>query len=569
DRLTIVPFDVRASAVNEATADHLQLQVALDSIRPVATGTRLAPAVSLARRILGSTSLPQRELVVVSDFQRSAWDLGDDVRMPAGTEIVPLDVATGAANDRSVRGVDTRRDPEAPADRVVVTARIVNAGPAVKAANVTLEVGGRTVEQRRVDLPTDGGATVSFAGIPVPNEGAPASVRLDADAFSGDDDFHFLLTRAPALSVLLVEPATGTADGGVFVASALAIGDQPSFDVLSVRADRVTRRDLTGKRLVILNDAGLPPGVGVAALAAFVRGGGGLLNVLGEHTTSRSWPLVSDSLMTGDIAAPVDRLGDKGAVLGYLDRTHPALSLFAEARSGDLSSARFFRYRPLDAASGVLARFDDGSAALVEHGLGRGRVLTWGSSLNGRWNDLPRQAVFLPFLHQLARYASTYRDRPAAYVAGEAVDVADALGDARTASSGAGARYSVLAPSGARLSVSGSAEGSDALELREAGFFEVRAAGAPQERPRIIAANPPSQELEFTSFDPARLSSALAAEENESAPAVAEDPVAQIEAKEREQSIWWYLLVVAALVLLAEGFLASRATLRRIQPRQE
>jgi len=37
--------------------------------------------------------------------------------------------------------------------------------------------------------------------------------------------------------------------------------------------------------------------------------------------------------------------------------------------------------------------------------------------------------------------------------------------------------------------------------------------------------------------------------------------------QERTQSMWWYLLVVASLVLLAEGVLASRASRRRLQPR--
>ena len=68
--------------------------------------------------------------------------------------------------------------------------------------------------------------------------------------------------------------------------------------------------------------------------------------------------------MPGRIAAPTDRLGERGAVLGVIDRGHQALSVFSGARSGDLSAARFFRYRPIEASEGVLAKFDDGAAAL-------------------------------------------------------------------------------------------------------------------------------------------------------------------------------------------------------------
>ena len=52
----------------------------------------------------------------------------------------------------------------------------------------------------------------------------------------------------------------------------------------------------------------------------------------------------------------------------------------------------------------VLARFGDGSAALVEQRRGAGRVLLFGSDLSNRWNDLPLQPAFLPLVHQVARY---------------------------------------------------------------------------------------------------------------------------------------------------------------------
>jgi hypothetical protein len=187
------------------------------------------------------------------------------------------------------------------------------------------------------------------------------------------------------------------------------------------------------------------------------------------------------------IGSPVDRLGERGAVLGYLDRTHPALSIFSGARSGDLSAARFFRYRPMQVTGGVLARFDDGSVALAEHRMGRGRVITWGSSFDGVWNDLPRQAVFLPFLHQLAQYAASYRATRNAYAVGESVNLGDAT-SADSSDTAAGQRFSVRAPDGGRLAVGG-ADAPPALELRQAGCYEVRRSGIPNERPRLLAAN--------------------------------------------------------------------------------
>ncbi|ODT03350.1 MAG: hypothetical protein ABS52_09045 [Gemmatimonadetes bacterium SCN 70-22] len=564
DRLTLVPFDVRATAVNEATADGAALRSALDSIMPSDAGTRLAPAVALARRILAGTALPLKEVMVVSDFQRSAWDLDDDVTLPPGTKIVPVDVGAGEVADRSVRSVDLRRDASAPRDRVVVSARVVNAGPAVKGVAARLEVNGRTVDERRIDLPSDGGGTVTFAPVTVAGEGAPARVVLDADAFPGDDAFLFRLRRPPSIGVLLVEHSDAPAERGIFVRRALAIGDQPTFEVRVARSRSVTAADLVGRQLVLLNDAGVPAGIGGAPLLEFVRGGGGILSALGERASSRAFAGEGGALLPGAVGDPVDRLGGRGGVLGYLDRTHPALSIFGAARSGDLSSARFFRYRPLQVESGALARFDDGAVALAEHRVGRGRVITWGSSLDGVWNDLPRQAVYLPFLHQLVRYAADYRPERGSYAVGESVDLTDAAGD-RNASNG-GERFTVRTPDGERIAVGG-AGAPPALELRQAGWYEMRRAGVPNERPRLVAANPAPAELEFATFDPVRLVNALAPDDDVVVSQGTADPAQRLVEQERRQSIWWYLLVVATLVLLAEGWLAGRVSQRRLQPK--
>ncbi len=563
DRMTLVPFDDRAAAANDATADVVRLRAALDSVRPTDASTRLAPAVALARRIVASSTLPRKEVLVVSDFQRTAWDLGDDVRMPPATTIVPVDVSRGDVVNRSVRAVEMRRDLSASNERVLVSARLVNSGPAAKGVSARLEVNERVVETRTVDLPADGGGAVTFASVAVPAEGAPARVVLSEDGLSRDDAFHFLLRRAPTIGVLLVEHAEAPPDRNIFVSRALAIGDQPSFDVRVVRGNRATPGDLAGRRLVILNDAGLPAGVGADRLRAFVDGGGGVVNVLGERAGPRSWPQAATPLLPGAIGAPVDRLGERGAVLGYVDRAHPALSIFGGARSGDVSAARFFRYRPLEVETGVLARFDDGAVALAEHRVGRGRIVTWASGLDGLWNDLPRQAVFLPFLHQVAQYAASYRAQPAAHAVGESVELSDAAAGAGDSTA---RRWIVEAPDGARLTVGG--DGAPrALDVRHAGWYQVRRSGAPNERPRMVAANPAPAELDFATFDPARLTNALAPEGPVTATAPATDPQQRLVEREREQSMWWYLLVVAMLVLLAEGVLASRVSQRRLQPR--
>ena len=563
DRATVILFDDGAHSANEATADHVALNAAIDSARPTDAGTRYAPALAIARRILAGSRLTRRELVVVSDFQRSGWDLSEDSRMPAGTVVTPVDIASGDFRDHAVRSVELRRDLSSGRERIAVSARVANAGPAVHGLAARLDVAGRTLETKHVDIAADGGGIVTFDPIAVPDIPQRASVHLAADALTGDDVFHFVLQRTPSVPVLLVESATVAPDRDIFVQRALQIGDQPSFDLTVRRAGQFTSADIAGKRIVVLDDAGFPTGETGRRLEAFVRNGGGVLIALGEASGTSAWPAASRALLPWAVAEPRDRLADRGAVLGFIDRSHPALAIFGSAGSGDLSAARFFRYRPIATDSGVLARFDDGGVALAEHRLGRGRVLVWASSFDGLWNDLPRQPVFLPFIHELVQYTAGYRTRRDVYQVGDAVELGDAgraAGDSAAAAPTQDA-WVAVAPSGARERVGGEGE-AGALIPREAGVYELRRVGAPGERPRLAAVNPPSRELDFARFDPTRLTNSVAPSPGTVASVggvATPDAVTQ----ERRQSLWWYLLLIVTGLLVAESVLADRLSRKR------
>src|SRR6185503_17500365 len=139
------------------------------------------------------------------------------------------------------------------------------------------------------------------------------------------------------------------------------------------------------------------------------------------------------------IGSVVDRAGDAGGTLAWIDYDHPVFDVFNAPRSGDFATARFLRYRrltvPVDAGgrrttagdstatTHVLARFDDGNPALVERSFGRGRIAVWATTLDSYWGDLALQPVFLPFVHQLAKHTGRYSEARPAFIAGEVYDL--------------------------------------------------------------------------------------------------------------------------------------------------
>ena len=287
-----------------------------------------------------------------------------------------------------------------------------------------------------------------------------------------------------------------------------------------------------------------------------MRAGGGLVVALGDAASAAAWPAEALALLPATPGDVVDRSDAGGARLATVDRAHPVFDAFAAPRSGDLSAARVLRYRAL-APNGatVLARYDDGAPALVEHVAGAGRVLVWTSTLDGYWNDLPLQPVFVPLVHRLATHAARWSGAQPWRTVGETLDAARAAGGAAGA---AGERVVVRTPAGRDVRLRPS-EGQRAVALAEPGFYEVARPDAPAERPTVVAVNVDRAESEPARIEPAELARAVQSDPRPGDASVAAVDATTSEQREREQSAWWWLLAAALALLGLESLIANRA----------
>ncbi len=204
----------------------------------------------------------------------------------------------------------------------------------------------------------------------------------------------------------------------------------------------------------------------------------------------------------------------RGGTLGYLDYSHPIFEEFKDPRAGNFANMRFFRYRRLAAAPDdrVLARFDDGAAAMVERRVGSGRVMAFTSTLDGDWNDFPRHAMFLPLLHETVRYLAQYDDPEAWYTVGRMLDISRAGrvdGAARAGQHAARRGTKRRRRVARRAADDAGGEGAPAVELAEQGFYSVRLPGMGDRRPFTVAVNLDPAESDLTALPPTDISSAV------------------------------------------------------------
>lgn len=555
DQATLVLFDRNAEENVRATGDTTRLRAAVDAAELSAAASRYGPALRLAQSLLSRSTLGRKEAVVVSDMQRTGWERPEEIQFPEGTAFTPVSVAATDVANVSVTAVTFNRTRFANEERVVVTAAIANRGAApVENTPVVLEIDGLDVATSQTTLAPGVTSAVTFPAFTLAQAFVRGRVKAGTDALAADNVFHFVLSPARPTPVLVVVRDGAAAGESLFLTAALAVGTPARFDAQVVPVSKLTADALSRARVVIVSDATMPGTLG-PAMKSFVERGGGVFSVAG----SRSGPLDGlGELMPGILADGKDAAGGRAETLGVMDFSHVVFELFKTPRSGDFSSVRFFRYRPIGTAAGdqVLARFADGTVAMAERKVGAGRVIAFGSTLDGDWNDLVLKPVFVPLLHQVARYLGQVEEQPAWQNAGQVIDVSQRV--AVLTSGGTDDRVTsalVVAPGGDRQTVGGAVGNS--VELREQGFYEVRPQGAAASgRPFTVAVNIDPLESDLSSMDVQEFTAGATGRASLTGSAVPTD--VKPEETERRQSIWWFLLLMGFLLLVAESVIANR-----------
>jgi hypothetical protein len=502
--------------------------------------------LKLAGSILAESTLPRREVVLITDFQRGGWRGADGVRLPDGAQLNAVPIGDAETSNLAVTPVAIERSTFSDQERVTVTAGVANhGGKAVDGADVTLEVNGRPIQTQRIRIEPNASSSATFAPVTLTGGEVRASVRLGNDAMTRDNVFHFTVAAGRPVHTVLAGPS-GVRDSGLYVTRALGVGETPKFALVSRSVEDINADDLQPGSIVVLNGAQVSSGT-AERLGRFVERGGGLLVIASQHGT---WPQDRAAVLPALPAEPVDRTRGQAARLVGLEYGHAVFEPFRAPRSGDFSAARFYGYRAvtLQPGANVLARFDDGAPALIERRAGSGRVLVWASSLDLQWNDLAVKPIFLPFVHQVARYLAAYREPEPWLTVGEVLDPARIMvgpaNDIRT----------VVSPSGQRIPLD--PEGGDVVELLEQGFYELRGQATGAGPSATVAANVDLEESDLTPMDPKEIVAAVGGGGNGTPGSEAAEM--SDATREATQRMWWYLLFAAALFLGAETVLGNR-----------
>ena len=542
DQVALVLFDEEAELAQPWTRDKSTVRAIIDASAPVSRGTRFGAALRVARSALVSAPAGASEFVLVTDLQRSGLTGVAGLELPAGLPMRVAQVAAATRPNTSLRAVEARRVVAGTRVQLQVLARVVTRELAApRTVRLTLRIAGREVGARTATLQPNGELSVVFDAIPAPSTAVEGEVTIDADLLAADDRFYFALPADDGLTVLLMVPDDIARDETLYLERALAIGRAPTVRVERRRPGTLDAATLDRSALVVLWDVAPPAGTAGAALARWIDDGGGLVVAAGQRLGARRITALAGVAGVNGIA---DRRAGGGAMLGDVREEHPLFTPF-RASAAALVAPRFYRYPRLEPAVGadVLARFDDGAPALIERRAGEGRMILLAMSLDARESDFPLQPAFLPLTRRLVLYGAGHESTPLWRTTGESWVPRDVRREPV-----------VAAPDGAIIRLQGTVNGV-ALILQQVGVYaayERRVDGAPRAR---VAVNAPAAESELVSADARELLLGVGESADSTLRGLAAATTAEVESR---QQAWRWLVLLAALLLLAETVIASQ-----------
>jgi hypothetical protein len=553
DRAALVTFSDRAQVLGTPSNDFAEVRAMVSTIEPTPSATAFYEAFIMADRVLAGFEGMNRELVVISDFQRNGWNRSSRESVIDGDVEVEL-VNLGVENPANV-GFESVN-----VDATVFTrtyegqmlARLNNYDLLAPATvNVSLDINDRTVDTREVTIDAESSELVEFTGFELPLGYTRGRVRIDDDdPLMTDNEFLFTTLRRDRLGMLIMD--TGASGQSHFLEVVFEAAPDLPFAVERQAIQNVTPAELEDYDVVIINDVPRLSDAMRSALDETRAAGQGQLIFLGDNADPGWWNTYEalPVTMDGPVFVQSDRDKDFYSLTTW-ERSHPIFTaLESDGTRFTLSTAQFFAFSGLTEKDGAaeVGSFEDGSAALVERAPapGEGNLLVIGSTADSRWNDWPSKPTFLAFIHEAVRYLAGYQETRAQYQLGEAVSVPES--EEATAA---------VTPDGERISLSdGDGAGLRFFTPEQVGIYELRIGPDTV----LVAVNPPASESQLDAMIPDDLLASVRRLEGEARRAALGPEAAATDGNARRQNWWWYLFLFALLAGIGEIYLGNRIT---------
>ena len=489
----------------------------------------------------------RKEIFLITDLQRTGLENRSRWKVPGDVKVRLEDVGSEAFN-LFIEEVDLERDVYGEQYPYPIQVRLRSVPPQAVRGKAQLVVEGRRVDRKRFEMTETRSVAVTFPPFELEEGVSRGKVVIEPpDSLASDNTFFFVVERQRPRKIMVCSSPGKTS--AFYLKRVFSTGQNRRFQVESVEA-LGPRIDTEETPVVILDDLAAPPRPSV--IDSYVKGGGGLIVALSSSVRADVYNLRWEGFLPVELSHRYFAKRDKKPFLSITEVSweHPVFAVFRNLQQSAISKAQFFSYWKVKPKRDgvVVARFSRGDPALVEKRLEKGRILIFTSSLDTVWTDFPLRTAYVPFWYRMVEYAAGWQASQVAMRVGQVLPVE---AEAQTAGHHSWPKGNIIDPRGHRiLRLDGETPGFVTLGLP--GHYEIRS----NKKTDWVAANCDPAESDFRPVSPKEFAAAFALGSGQSRQASSLlEPGSGLPT---QQTLWWPLLVCAALVLGLEPVVANR-----------
>jgi hypothetical protein len=431
-RADLILAGARATSVfTRASTNFSVLRDELSRARPTPEKLAVPEALNLASEILareGEARNVRREVVIISDFQRSNWGNADFSVLPVGT-FIELESIAGAQPPPNLSILSVVAQGRAEAGRDVrLEVEVGNYSETPQTIKTEVLLGKATVQLTGLCGPFS--KTVLTGDLPLRETGwQTGEARLIGvdDALADDNVRPCVLDVRPPPKLALVtrQPASQRASASYFVERGLVLpeADSATDEALSRRTSagtgvlarldpaRLDREAIGAADVLIVVAPGRMSPEAVNQLANLIRRGRGILYFAADAADATNLQLITEAF-AGALTLPVRfspppaGQSRRNLLLTEVRRDQPPFQVFGDELSALIEPLRFsggLDSRRIEGAlaEDVVAQYGDQSAFLVVAGSDTGGLIVVNVDLAA--SNLVMSPLFVPLLGELVQ----------------------------------------------------------------------------------------------------------------------------------------------------------------------
>ncbi len=406
------------------------LRKLIDETEFTYTHKSLAEAFASAGEIIEKAKNLNREVYIISDFQKGGFALGSSdtinrrIKLPPDVRVFMINVGEFTGQNFSIDKVDIKNRIVFPGRMLELETTISNHGQSdVSNYVVSIFLNGRRVAQKGVNLKNQSSQTINFNILIEDLSGfVDGFVEIEDDNFSFDNRRYFTLFIPSEVKILLV----GDEDDLRFIKLALStiqeIYKKSFFKLTQVSPQAITRVNFSDFDVVFLVKPSQIEVETSRMLKSFVSSGGALILFIGGNANFKNLNQNFNSIFElPEFDGPVKQR----MLFSKIDLNHPIFEgVFTEAPR-KFDSPEFKEYVKFRANYGFrsIIEFADGNPFLIEKDEGNGKIIIFTSEPTDKTSDLPYKGIFIPLVFQSVLYTVAPSGFKAEYTIGDTAEI--------------------------------------------------------------------------------------------------------------------------------------------------